>query len=144
MSERTAGAYKSDSAMKFRLFPAIATLALGFCFGVACDDSDDDGPNISREQACMNVIDACHTKDDGTDDQINACHQRAHDDGDCLQDYQDCIDVCNAADPVESAGSMDHGDRGDHGDHGGSSGGDHGDHGDHGGSSGDHGGSSGG
>lgn len=112
-------------------------LALGLAIG-ACSSDDDSGTTIT--DACSMVIEACHAKDDGTDDVINGCHSRAHDgdDAQCSADLDTCIAACDAAPPIggdtdphgsggHETGHDDHG-SGDHGStgHAGDSTGDHG------------------
>lgn len=118
-------------------------LACGLLIGAginACTTDDDSGEVVAG--ACQMVIDACHSKDDGSDEMINGCHSVAHDgdDATCSTDLQACLDACNAADPV--GGHDDHGHETDHDDHGETGHDDHGDtdhgtghdgtHGDHG------------
>ncbi|RMG96790.1 MAG: hypothetical protein D6705_10320 [Deltaproteobacteria bacterium] len=111
--------------------------ALGLVL-VGCK-SDDDGNDLTNAQACANIIEACHPKDDGSDPVINGCHEKAHDGGDCLSDYDMCIMACNEAPAITDS----HGHETDgHGTHGsGTHGGTHGTHGSgtHGGTHGTHG-----
>ena len=89
----------------------------------ACTDDAEVTPG-----ACEMVIDACHPKDDGSDDMINGCHSRAHegDDAVCSTDLQACLDYCNAAPPVgghaEGEETGHHEDSGDTGSSGGGEG----------------------
>lgn len=78
----------------------------------ACTTDDDNGSTVAG--ACQMVIDACHEKDDGSDDMINGCHSRAHDgdDAQCSTDLDECVAACDAADPVGGHGTADHGDHG--------------------------------
>jgi hypothetical protein len=70
---------------------------VGFVLGLAggCED-----PKTNAE-ACFEIIEACHVKDDASDPFINGCHENAHYDGDCLTGLQECVDACNAAPELE-------------------------------------------
>jgi hypothetical protein len=73
-----------------------SVLFIGFLCGLVLGCSeDDDGP--TNDEACKQVIEACHPKDDGSDPIINGCHETAHLEGDCLTDLQMCLEACEAA-----------------------------------------------
>lgn len=99
------------------------TLVAAVALSVSCDDGDGE-PKIV-DGACEQVIEACHPKDDGSDETINGCHSRAHelDDAVCSMDLEECLATCEAAEPVGDDGHDDHGED-DHGhdDHGGETG----------------------
>ena len=65
-----------------------------------------DSDPMLIEGACGDIVDACHTKDDGTPGQINDCHQIAHDEDEsaCSADRDMCIELCNAAPDVATGG----------------------------------------
>ena len=77
-------------------------LVLGFALG--CDPEEE----ISNEEACENIMSACHLKDDGSDPMINGCHETAHNEGDCLKDYDACLEACNAAPELTGGHETDH------------------------------------
>lgn len=79
-----------------------AGLVSGLLAG-AC--SNDDGSAVTPG-ACDQIIDACHPKDDGSDEFINGCHSTAHEgtDADCSPNLQACLDACNAAPDVGTGG----------------------------------------
>ncbi len=85
-------------------------LSLGFSFGLvaACSSSGDTKTN---QEACQEVISACHAKDDGSGmGTIPECHEKAHLGGDCLVDLQMCLDACNGApDATDGHGTDGHG-----------------------------------
>ena len=92
-----------------RVFLPIVGLAVGLYAG--CSKEEAQAP---IENACQGIIDACHTKDDGSDAAINDCHSLAHDGDDaaCSPRYEECVAVCDEAPEVGVYG--DDGD--DHGD----------------------------
>jgi hypothetical protein len=75
---------------------------------------------ILIEGACGEIVEACHTKDDGTPGQINDCHQIAHDEveSECSANHATCIELCNAAPDVvphdTEYGGSEHGSTSDH------------------------------
>ncbi len=81
----------------FRAFLPIVGLALGFYAG--CTGSSSETP---VDNACEGIIEACHTKDDGSVENINDCHTVGHDgvEADCQAQYQDCVALCDAAPEV--------------------------------------------
>lgn len=107
-----------------------ALLSIGFSLGltVACSSSDGGGDKTNAE-ACADVIEACHTKDDGTG-MVNSCHENAHNGGECLGNLQECVDACNAA-PDVGGHDTDHGTGGHTGTGGHGSSGGHGSTGGH-------------
>jgi hypothetical protein len=88
---------------------ASATFGLLVGFSVSCDDDEGNDDGAAHLEACEMIVDACHEKDDGTDEMIHDyCHQAAHDGVDghgdaavCSQRAEECVEVCNAAPPVE-------------------------------------------
>lgn len=81
-----------------------ATLA---CTGSSGNSSSSGGTSggsgsttISNDEACDQIIEVCHYKDDGTDPTISACHGVAHEGGDCLAQLDACVAYCNAAPPL--------------------------------------------
>jgi len=69
---------------------------------VACSDEHDGHDDLAAE--CQAIIDACHTKDDGTPGELHECHETAHDVGTkeaCAPVQADCVALCNAAPTIE-------------------------------------------
>lgn len=104
-----------------------ASILLGTSVGLllgllanAC--SDDDGGGVTPG-ACDSIMDACHSKDDGSDEFINGCHTHAHDGDDavCSSELQACLDACNAAPDVGTGGHTEDTGHDDH-DHTGTTG----------------------
>ncbi len=93
-----------------RFFSILALTILSWPLACKSDDGGDTN-GLSNEEACQNIIEACHTKDDGSDPVINGCHENAHDGGDCLKDYDMCLKACNDA-PAISGGHESHGTHG--------------------------------
>lgn len=91
------------------LFAPLAALALAFAVGplAACSDDHDhaegghgDGGHTSDYPACQAIIDACHPKDDGTNLDVNGCHETAHDatsNAPCEAEQARCVALCEAA-----------------------------------------------
>lgn len=53
---------------------------------------------------CQDIVLACHPKDDGTNKEINDCHETAHDKGTesaCQAVRADCVAKCTAAPALE-------------------------------------------
>jgi hypothetical protein len=89
------------NAVSFLLF---ATLA---CTGASGDSSSSGGTSggsgsttLSNDDACREIIEACHYKDDGTDPTISGCHGVAHEGGECLAQLDACVAYCEAAPPL--------------------------------------------
>lgn len=119
-------------------------MGAGLLVGLIASACTSDGSGGVTPGACDQIIDACHTKDDGSDDFINGCHSTAHegDDAACSSNLQACLDACNAAPPVGTGGhesgetghdhetgaatSHDHGSSGGHDSSGGATSHDHG------------------
>jgi hypothetical protein len=70
--------------------------------------ADPEDP-MTIEGACGEIVEACHTKDDGTPGEINDCHGIAHDEDDaaCTNVRAMCIEICNAAPDVATGGYSD-------------------------------------
>ena len=81
----------------FPTFLSLTGLALGLYAG--CSQASDEAP---IDDACEAIIDACHTKDDGSVQAINDCHTVGHDgvDADCQAQHDDCVALCGAAPEV--------------------------------------------
>ena len=77
------------------------SLVLGLAT-VACGCMAEPDDPILIEGACGEIVEACHTKDDGTPGAINDCHQIAHDEveSECSANHAMCIELCNAAPDV--------------------------------------------
>ena len=103
--------------MKKALLSSAIGLLVGLAF-TACDEEEPSDPGTKAD--CEAIIDACHTKDDGSDEMINQfCHQPAHDAVDgvegasfatCTERRTECVEACDAAPEVMHMDS-------DHGDH---------------------------
>lgn len=84
-----------DKALFFALATGIAAMAQ------ACDSHPADehaGGHDSDFPACAAIIAACHPKDVGDLNDVNACHSLAHDakgNDDCVPREQDCVQLCN-------------------------------------------------
>jgi hypothetical protein len=102
----------------------LAIITLGFVVGLAasCDDDEGNDHGAAHLEACEMIIAACHEKDDGTDEMINGhCHQPAHDAVDghadaavCSDRVHECVEVCDAAPPVEDHETGGHDESGGH------------------------------
>jgi hypothetical protein len=119
--------------------PRLRCSAFALVLAFGCQADDGGQPLIAG--ACGEIVDACHTKDDGSDAQISDCHTIAHDENEqeCSNVHAMCVELCNAAptvyggtdshDGTEShEGSGEHGETTDHGtttDHDESTGHDH-------------------
>ncbi len=83
--------------LKLRAAPLCLALA-GF---IACSSSDDDSGG-SKPQAqggeCGTILEACHLKDDGSQDIAKDCHDLSHtlDDDQCVVRLKECVDACEA------------------------------------------------
>ena len=76
--------------------------AVGFVAGMvaACEKKE-----LTIEEACWDIVQACHTKDDGTDPEINGCHEAAHaETQECVDRHDACIELCNAAPEISGTG----------------------------------------
>ena len=84
------------------LLGAGAGLLLGLLVN-ACTNDDSGETTVG---ACDSIMEACHPKDDGTDETISGCHEVAHegDDAACTTQLQSCVDYCNAAPDVGTSG----------------------------------------
>lgn len=84
---------------------SVSVPLLGVVLGLALSCTTDDGEGDSGAvypEACDAIIDACHTKDDGSDDAISSCHSAAHDADvdECNARLEECVALCDAAPPV--------------------------------------------
>lgn len=84
----------------------LVAMGAGLLAGLLANACTNDGAGGVTPGACDSIIDACHYKDDGSDEFINNCHANAHDgnDASCSADLQACLDACNAAPSVETTG----------------------------------------
>lgn len=96
-----------STSMKISTLLSVLGVALGLA--LACT-SEGGGSSASDPEACQAIIDACHPKDDGSDEAINGCHSAAHDDDTetCNARLEECVALCDAAPPV--GGGYDTGD----------------------------------
>ncbi len=118
----------------------ISLLSVAAFFGALVAACTDNGSETVKG-ACKQIVEACHPKDDGSDETISGCHTLAHDnegnDAACSGQLQMCLDVCNAAPPVgghdETGGheTGSHEDTGSHDETGGHETGSHEDTGSH-------------
>lgn len=92
-----------------RRFSLALTVGSGLLLGVVLNACTTEDPAVT-EGACEMIVDACHEKDDGSDDVINGCHSQAHDgtDAQCSTDLQACLDACNAAPAITGGHDSDH------------------------------------
>jgi hypothetical protein len=68
------------------------------CNGDADDDhSHDHGEGLGPN--CLDIVNACHYKDDGTPGEVNTCHIVGHDgeESECELIRDDCVAACEAA-----------------------------------------------
>ena len=104
----------------------------GFVAAACSSDEEDTGSKASAAD-CDAIIDACHTKDDGSGGDLTECHEGAHDTvgtndfSFCAANKSRCVALCNAAEEVDG-GHMHSGGTGgeSHGGAGGSGGHSHG------------------
>ena len=61
-------------------------------------------------QACQDIAQACHSKDDGSPSTIHDCHITGHEVGTetaCAPVHDNCLKVCNAAPPLSDSAVED-------------------------------------
>lgn len=96
-------------ASKLAVLVALAGGALGACNSSDAAKAADAGyPEhidfCALPVSCREIVLACHPKDDGTNKEINDCHETAHDKGTdsaCKAVQADCVAKCNAAPALE-------------------------------------------
>ena len=111
--------------MRLRLLGLV--LLGGVAFAVAACSSDEEETGSKATAAdCDAIINACHTKDDGSGGDITECHEGAHDTvgtndfSFCGANKSRCVALCDAAEEVDG-GHMHSGGTGGHS-HGGTGG----------------------
>jgi hypothetical protein len=87
----------------FSRLPSLAFAVVGGVAFGACTSGDSQTP---AEGACEAIMDACHEKDDGTNAEVSACHEVAHEEdaAQCAAQQDACIATCDAAPPIGSGG----------------------------------------
>ncbi len=86
------------------------TVAVLLGLYLGCESEPEAEP--PPDDACEQIIAACHPKDDATPGELNDCHNTGHlaVAADCQAVYTECIAICDAAPTVDAdTGDMDDG-----------------------------------